>query len=344
MAIQSVKDALKASGFTQEQIDAIDARALTIFDGAMTTADSDRAAATAAQAKADADFKSATAAVAKAEKERLDAVAEREKAELQGRSNVEFYEQKVVPGLTGWDTEKTALENARVKAEAEAAFYRTQAEAAKSGGFIPTDAPGYVPPVAAPTRDGNGRYVAGADGGTPGSPTYMDPTKLAAEFSNKAGVLTDISWRYSSLNGGAPMPIPPSQLIAEADAQKLDVKAYAEKRFGFAQRETDLNAARQRDHEAKIAADSAAAKDIEWKAKLDARETEFAAEKKKYAEGAGNNPDVRTPSGSAKYAEIKRAVETGERPNPLKMTDAQRRAATRNAIHSEIQQREGAPA
>lgn len=340
----TIQEALRQSGFTQEQIDALDAKSLNNFGTMLTTAENDKKAATDAVTKANADFAAAKEAVALAEKNRLEAIAEREKAELQGRSNVEFYETKVVPGLTGWDEEKTRLENERVKAAAEAAYYRTQIEGAKAGGFLPTDAPGYVPPVAAPIRDGNGRYVAGADGGTPGSPTYMDPTKLAAEFSNKAGVLTDISWRYSSLNGGAPMPIPPSQLIAEADAQKLDVKVYAEKRFGFSAREAELNATRQRDHEAKIAADSAAAKDIEWKAKLDARETEFAAEKKKYAEGAGNNPDVRTPSGSAKYADIKRAVETGERPNPLKMTDAQRRAATRNAIHSEIQQREGAPA
>lgn len=339
----TIQEALRQSGFTQEQIDAMDAKAMTTFGTMLTTAENDKKAATDAVAKADADFKAAKEAVAKAEKERTDAVAEREKAELQYRSNVEFYDTKVVPGLTGWDAEKTALENARVKAEAEAAFYRTQIEGAKSGGFLPTDAPGYVPPTPDPKREGNGRYVAGADGGTPGSPTYLDAQKLATQFSEKAAVLSNIDWRYKKLFGDV-MPIPPSQLIAEADAQKLDVSAYAEKRFGFAQRETDLNAARQRDHEAKIAADSAAAKDIEWKAKLDARETEFAAEKKKMAEGGGNNPDVRMPAGSSKFADVKRAVEAGERPNPLKMTDAQRRAATRQAIHSEIQQREGAPA
>ncbi len=56
----------------------------------------------------------------------------------------------------------------------------------------------------------------------------------------------------------------------------------------------------------------------------------------------GNNPDVRVPAGSAKFTDIKRAVDQGERPNPLKMTDAQRKAATRNAIHAEIQERQGA--
>lgn len=338
MPIQSVKDALKASGFTQEQIDAIDMRALTVFDVAMTTADSDRAAATAAQVKADADFKAATEAVAKAEQARQDAIAAKDLAELQGRSNTEFYEQKIVPGLTSWDEEKTKLENERVKAMAEAAFYRTQNEGAKAGGFIPTDAPGFVPPVADPKPG----YVPGA-GGTPGSPTFMDANKLAAQFSDKAAVLTNIDWRYRKLYGDV-MPIAPSQLIAEADAQKMDPTAYAEKKFNFSGREAELNATRQREHEAKIAADATAAANAEADVRMKAREAEFAAKEKKFAEQGGNNPDVRTPQGSAKFTEIKRAVEQGERPNPLKMTDAQRRAATRNAIHSEIDAREGAVA
>lgn len=339
----TIQEALRQSGFTQEQIDALDAKSLNNFGTMLTTAENDKKAAADAVTKANADFAAAKEAVAKAEKERADATAEREKAELQYRSNVEFYDTKVVPGLTGWDEEKLKLENARVKAEAEAAFYRTQAEAAKTGGFIPTDAPGYVPPQNDPKRDGTGRYVTGADGGTPGSPTYMDPVKLAAQFSDKAATLSNIEWKYRKLYNDV-MPIAPSQLIAEADAQKLSPDAYAEKRFGFVARETELNATRQREHEAKIASDSAAARDAEWKTKFEAREAEVAADKKKMAESGGNNPDVRLPSGSAKYAEIKRAVEVGERPNPLKMTDAQRRAATRQAIHSEIQEREGAVA
>lgn len=341
MAIQSVKDALRASGFTQEQIDAIDTRALTVFDGAMTTADSDRAAAAAAQTKAQADFAAATEAVAKAEQARQDAIAAKELAELQGRSNTEFYEQKIVPGLTSWDEEKIKLENERVKAQSEAAFYRTQVEGAKSGGFIPTDAPGYVPPVEKP-RGANGEYVAGG-GATPGSPQFMDPKTLAAKFSDASATLSNIDWRYKKLYGDV-MPIPPSQLIAEADAQKLDVSAYAEKRFGFTAREAELSAARQAERDAKLQSDAKAASDAEWDAKMKAKDAEFAVKEKKFAEQGGNNPDVRTPQGSAKYAEIKRAVETGERPNPLKMTDAQRRAATRNAIHSEIESREGAVA
>lgn len=341
----TVHEILKQSGFTQEQIDALDAKAISAFGGVLTTAENAQKAATDSVAKAEADFKAAKEAVAKAEKDRQDAIAAREAAELAQRSNVDFYENKIVPGLTGWDEEKTKLENDRVKAQAEAAFYRTQAEGAKAGGFIPQEAPGYVPPVQNdPARGTNGQYVPNANGGTPGSPTFMDPKQLASQFSNKAAELTDISWRYQSLNGGAPMPIPPSQLIAEADAQKLDVKAYAEKRFQFSVREAELNAQRTRDHEAKIAADATAVAKAEADSAMKVREAEWAAKEKKFAEQGGNNPDVRVPAGSAKFAEVKRAVDAGERPNPLKMTDAQRRAATTNAIRAEIQSREGAVA
>lgn len=337
----TVLEILKQTGLSQEQIDAMDARAMTAFNSVLTTAETEKKTGTDAAAKADADFKAATAAVAKAEKERQDAIAAREAAELAQRSNVDFYETKIVPGLTGWDEEKLKLENERTKALAEAAYYRTQNEGARSGGFIPTDAPGYVAPVEKP-RDGNGQYVANG-GGTPGSPSFLNPTELAARFSDSAGMLTDIQWKYQSLYG-SPMPISPSQLIREADAQKLDPKAYAEKRYNFSQREQELNAQRTAEHETKLKTEATAAEAKVWEEKMKVREAEFAAKEKQRAEQAGNNPDVRVPAGSSKYAEIKRAVETGERPNPLKMTDAQRRAATRNAIHSEIEQREGAVA
>lgn len=340
MAIQTVKDALRASGLSQEQIDAIDARALTFFDSTLTTAENEKKVGTDAAAKAAADFQAANEAVAKAEKDRQEAIAAREAAELAQRSNVEFYETKIVPGLTSWDEEKIRLENERVKAASEAAFYRTQAEAAKAGGFIPSDAPGYVAPVADPSKGG---YVANGNNGTPGSPTYLDPTKLAAEFSSKAGLLSDIQWKYQQLYG-KPMDISPTQLIREADAQKLDPSAYAEKRFSFSQREQELNAQRQAERDAKLQAEAAAKSDAEWKAKMDAREAEFTAKEKLRAEQSSNNPDLRTPSGSSKFAEIKRAEIQGDIKSPLKMTDAERRAQTRKMIHAEIDARDGAMA
>lgn len=339
----TVKEILKASGFTDEKIAEMDAAAMTAFGNVLTEAQTERTSATAAQAKADADFKAATEAVAKAEKERKDAIAAREEAQLAQRSNVEFYEQKIVPGLTSWEEEKTRLENERVQALSQAAFYKTQNDGAKSSGFIPADAPGYVPPATnEPKRDANGQYVAGG-GGTPGSPTFVDPKDIYKRAGDGMTMLTDINWRHQQLYG-TPLPIAPSQLIAEADAQKLDPKAYAEKRFSFAQREQELAAQRQAERDTKLQADATAAANAAADERMKTREAEFAVKEKQLSERAGNNPDVRTPAGSSKYAEIKRAVETGERPNPLKMTDAQRRAATQKAIHSEIEAREGAVA
>lgn len=335
----TVHEILRQSGFTQEQIDALDPRATTAFGAMMTTAETERATATAAQAKAEADFKAATEAMALAEKNRNEAIAAREQAELQGRSNTEFYETKVVPGLTGWDEEKTKLENERVRAMAEAAFYRTQNEGARTGGFIPSDAPGYKAPEPDGSRGPDGKYVTGG-GGTPGSPTFqLDPQKLATQFSEKAAVLSNIDWRYKKLFNDT-MPISPTQLIAEADQLKLSPEAYAERRFGFTAREQEINTTRQREHEAKIAADATAAANAAADERMKAREAEFAAKEKQRAEQASNNPDVRMPAGSSKFADVKKAVEAGDRPNPLKMTDAQRRAATTRAIHSEIQERE----
>jgi hypothetical protein len=327
---QTVKDILKASGFSEEQIAAIDAKQMAAFGNVMTAAETERNTASA-------DFNAAKEAVARAEKERTEAIAAREAAELAQRSNVDFYESKIVPGLTGWDEEKTRLENERVQALAQAAFYKAQNEGAKSGGFIPADAPGYVAPVADPNRDGNGRYVAGG-GGTPGSPVF-DASAAIKRAGDGMAMLSNIEWRYRKLYNDV-MPIPPSQLIAEAEAQKLDPVAYAEKRFNFSQREQELNAQQRTTYEAKLKADERAAADAEWDAKMKAREAEFAAKEKQRAEQGGNNPDVRMPAGSSKFTEIKRAEQAGTLKSPTKMTDAERKAQTRNMIHSEMEARE----
>lgn len=272
----TVSEILRQTGFSEDEIERLDNRATVAFSNVLTAAEQAR-----------------------------------EAAELAQRSNVQFYEDKIVPALTGWEMEQAQIEAARAQAEREANYYRAAAVAA---GIVPGE-------ESSPNRDGGARYVSGTEGGTPGSPTYLDPKALAAKFSDTAGMLTDIDYRYRKLYGDT-MPIPPSQLIAEADAQKLDPKAYAEKRFNFSQREQELQAQRQRTHDADIAAKAAAERDKFW------------------AERRGNNPDIRVPDGSSRYAELQRGVRAGEIPNPLKLTDQQRRAATRQQIHAEIAKRE----
>jgi hypothetical protein len=62
--------------------------------------------------------------------------------------------------------------------------------------------------------------------------------------------------------------------------------------------------------------------------------------RREFAEKAGSNPDLRQPSGSAKYADTRRAVEKGELRDPLRLTQAERRQQALNSIHKHIEERQ----
>jgi hypothetical protein len=102
----TVEEVLRESGFTDDQIRAIEPKAITAFSGVLSQAQQAR-----------------------------------EQAELAQRSYSDFYENRIVPSLTAWDEERQRIDNERAQALAEAAFYRTQAEEAKKVGFISSDAP-----------------------------------------------------------------------------------------------------------------------------------------------------------------------------------------------------------
>jgi hypothetical protein len=155
------------------------------------------------------------------------------------------------------------------------------------------------------------------------------------------GVFTiqDIGWKYQQLYG-TPIPVSPSELVAKADAIKLSPMEYAARTFRFAEKEAEHRAAEAKKHDDEIAAASRTTADAEWKAKLDAREAEFAAQERKRSEQLSSNPDTKLPPGSAKYTELKRAVSQGERPDPTKMTPNERRQLTLNNIHKAIEERE----
>lgn len=229
-------------------------------------------------------------------------------AELAGRANTEFYETKIVPALTSWEAEQEQLEAERSRAVKEAAYFKAAAQAA---GIIPGDE----------NRDSSGRFVAGVPGSTPGSPTLLDPTQIAGRIGDVAGVISDIQWKYSTLFG-KPLPVAPSELIKQADANGVDPATFAARKFNFSQREQEL--AKQA-HQAEI--DAATKMAVE-------------ANDRKWAERTGSNPDVRQAPGASKYAEVQRAVRAGSMPDPLKLTDQQRRNVTRQAIHKEIDSRE----
>ncbi len=319
----SVVETLLQTGFTKEQIEALDPKLVTTFTTILNTAESDKTAAAAAAAKAEADKQIW-------EKAKAD-------AELLQRSNSDFYETAIVPGLTGLQSQQVALQTEVANANALAAFYKAQNETARTTGFVPADAPTFTPsnvPPPAGTRDAQGRFVPNAPGSTPGSPTFtIDDVRN--EIGTKLGTVANIQWKYQSLYG-KPMPISPTDLLVQAEQNKFkDPATYASQIFKFAEKEEEMRQAAAKAHDEQVANAKAAERDAEWKAKMDAREAEFAAEKKKMAEAGSSNSDIK-PAGPARIAEVRRAVQEGKLPDPLKMTDAQRRQATRQQIHEEI--------
>jgi hypothetical protein len=131
------------------------------------------------------------------------------------------------------------------------------------------------------------------------------------------------------------MPIPPTELIQKADQLKLDPMEYAARTFRFAEKEEEQRQASAKAHDDAIAAARDAAKDAEWKAKLDAREKEFADKERTFAERHATGSPVATQI-SSKIPDLQRKVDLKEMPDPLMMNENQRRAATSKMIHETI--------
>lgn len=241
------------------------------------------------------------------------AAAAKEAAELAQRAQQELYRDQIAPALDNWATEKA-------NKDAEIAFYRTQMESARSAGFIPRDAPGYTAPatqnpgVNVPQQDpATGRFVPGANS-VPGSPAYMTPQQTYAAVTNATWLINE----HMRLHG-APLPDEIDTVLKEANDRRLDFRTYAAQKYKFDDKRAEIAANAQKAHDDKIRAEVAAAKDKEW------------------AEKVGNNPNVRTPVVSS-YADVAKAVASGQRKDPLTLTEAQRREQTRDYITTAIAQ------
>jgi hypothetical protein len=308
---------------------------MSAFSGILTTAD---------QAKADAEAKEKAAkeAATKAEADKVAAEASaaaakaaQDAAELSKRSVDEFWTNTYNPGVAAWEKERNELAKKASDAAAEAAFYKAQREGYLGTlGIKPEDAPTFTPqatPPPDPTK-------------TPGTPTFVDPNVVVSRVGDGMYGVMNIMHKYATLYNGNPLPISPSELIQKADALKLSPMEYAARTFKFAEKEEEQRQATAKAHDDQVAAAASAAKEAEWKAKLDAREAEIAAEKRKLAEQAGSNPDTKLPPGSAKFTDLQRAVKAGERPDPTKMTQQERRNLTLTNIHKALEDREQAVA
>lgn len=239
---------------------------------------------------------------------------ERQQAEAARQANARFYDESIVPSLTAWEEEKVRLDSERARLAAEAAFYRTQAEGAKASGFLPADAPGFT------GRDSQGRYVANAPGGTPGSPQFFDVSKVYERAGDAINTLTDIQWEHQKLFG-QPLPISPSELVRKADAVKLDPRTYAARTFNWDAKQQEITAKQQADHDDKIRREAEQARDRIW------------------AEKIGSNPDIRMPRES-RFADSARAVKAGTIPDPLTLNESQRRAMTSQMIRQDMAEAE----
>lgn len=266
----TVEQILKQSGFTDEQISAFDAKALQAFTTILSSAASSEETARAAQ----------------------------EKAELAQRATQQTLENEINPALTNWATEKATL-------EANIAFYKTQAEQAKAGGFLPTDAPG-APPAA--NRDATGKFVPGQTG----SPQFLTREEAYGALTNVFQVQNEYFRLF-----GSPMPDDLNTLIKEAAEARRPLVDYAAVKYNFQTK---------RDEIAKTKKDKETAAIVQ--------ETE-ARVRKELAEKAGGNGNL-VSAGSSQYSKVSQAVQAGQRPDPLKMTPDERRVSTRTNIQKEM--------
>lgn len=268
MAI-TVQEVLKQSGFTDEQIAAFDQRAVQGFTTILSTADQARAEATAAQ----------------------------EKAELAQRATQQTLENEINPALTNWANEKARL-------EAEAAFYRTQAEQAKAGGFMAAEAPGFKPP----DRGNNGQFVPGQTG----SPKYVTQEDLLTMGTR----MFDAQNEYFRLYG-KPMPDAMAGLLQEAAERRLPFNVHVSQKYGFDKKKLEI-----------------AAVETQKNRDVIVKETEDRM-RKEFAERGGANPNL-VGAGPSQFTQVRKAVEAGQRKNPVTLSQDERRAQTRETIQREI--------
>jgi hypothetical protein len=317
----TLAEVLKKSGWTDEQIAALDAKAMSGLTDYVNTAEQ-------AAVKAETDRKAAEAS-------EVAAKAAQEAAELQKRSVDEFWKDTYNPGMAAWEKERQELAKKASDAEAKAAYYEKQRESYLGTlGIKPEDAPTFVPPVNNTVVDPNK---------TPGTPTFVEPNVIVGRIGDGMNTINDIMYKHQVLYN-KPLPIPPSQLIANADALKLSPMEYAARTFKFAEKEAEMRQAEAKAHDDAIAAAAVAASEVKYKEETDRLKAEFNAKEKLRAEQGGSNPDVKLPPGSARFADLQRATKAGERPDPLKMTPQERKQTTLNNIHKALEERETAAA
>ncbi len=225
-----------------------------------------------------------------------------EQAELAKRAQENQFVNEIAPALDGWANKEANL-------TAERDYYKSLAEKAKTGGFVAE-----VPPfkAAEATRGADGKFVSGANP-VPGSPAYVTQREAYQMVASTNWAVTE----YMRLHSGQVPPDDLETLNAEAVAQHMPFRAYVEKKYDFSAKREKIKADEQKKHDDAIRLEATEKVNKEW------------------AEKVGNNPNVRIAE-TSRFSTLEKAVKSGERGDPLKMTPEQRHSATRQAIQKEI--------
>lgn len=210
----SIEEVLKATGLSDEQIKALDAK---VVQG--LTQWGDGIVGTSNQLK--------------------------EAAELKERQVRDMIAKEVNPALNNWENEKAAY-------AAREAAYKQAFEAAKAGGFIAPEINVQIPtsPTSDPNnppRNAQGQFVANANP-VPGSPDFQ---KFRDGIAQANAMVWDMAHKYRTLYG-AEMPDAPTQIIREAEAQHMNPIEYAAKKYNFAAKEQEFMAKKSADEKAAI--------------------------------------------------------------------------------------------
>lgn len=266
---KSVAEVLRESGLSDEQIAAIDAKAMEGLTRIVTSANEDR-----------------------------------EKAEFALRAQREEYDTRIAPALANWaDTDtKLSTENAALKTwvqKVKDSGYvpKEVLEAMPSFG---TPSSAAADPAHA-GRDPNGRFVPGANV-TPGSPAFVDVKKeLANELGSAFAFASDTQWKYRTLFGKE-MPDAPTSLIREAQQNRMSPSEWAAKKYGFADRENAMKAEQQKAHDDQIRKETEDRLNKEYAEKFGNNpnvrtpsESQFSSVNKAVAEGKRRDPLKMTP-------------------------------------------------
>lgn len=223
-------------------------------------------------------------------------------AELQKTSVDAFWRDTYSPGIAAWEQERSETARRIASVEARNAAYERERQVLAEQGIVTKD--NLVPP-----RNAQGEYV------TPGSPTFTgDPNEFVGKVAQGLSQLSDIEFTYRSLYN-SPLPILPSEIIGAADRAGVTPMQYADRQWKFSEKKREIH-------------DNQIRQEAETKVR------------KEFAEKTGSNPDMVRPSGSAKFADVRRAVERGELKDPLKLDAAGRRKQALEAIHKHIEERE----